>query len=320
MFKKAKLLYRIWVWEGKALAEKLRFGLVRWRLEILARDVPIINVSTPQDTKNTKQYEEYEEYEAQENRPTVTPNIAPYYDYDDFTTPNPGALTPQQLPEAFRAMKNSRVVELFIPLLTVAQDNPEALNNIIEYAKTVYEEQKDDEATSIEAEILKAILRCKNDVEGNLLLLKFIVATFNEDRDKSDQYKSQKVSGLVLRLGFKKKRSGKGGYTGFVWDTSRLRKLCNRYGFNADLYLDPEPAEALTDAVKRTVETIKTNKTINIDQPPQNVPVNAGEILIGDGLKTASSKPLLNGLAYLLSVLTEPALHASRRKSCMITV
>lgn len=119
---------------------------------------------------------------------------------------------------------NGRLIELFQPLLAVANQGYE---NIVKYAKKVYEIRQLEEETSVEAMILNALLDSEGKVEDRVILTADIAETLNKDIPKREQFKNTTVGRMMRRLGFLPKRIRKGN--GWIWNDSRVVLLRRRY-------------------------------------------------------------------------------------------
>lgn len=119
---------------------------------------------------------------------------------------------------------NGRLIELFQPLIMVANEGSE---NIVKYAKKVYEIRQLEEETSVEAMILNALLDSESKVEDRVILTKDIRETLNLDIPKKEHFKTTTVGKIMGRLGFLPKHTRRGN--GWVWNDSRVKLLKMRY-------------------------------------------------------------------------------------------
>ena len=134
----------------------------------------------------------------------------------------------QSLPQEFKDMHNDRVLEIFLPLYFVADDTVKP--TIIEYAQIVYEDHKDEESTSDEAEIVAALWNNRDQVQNGILKLKDLFNAVNAERNPAEQYKyTKQVGKIVDKLGFRKKPYGKNRQTGIIWNPEKLEHLKTRY-------------------------------------------------------------------------------------------
>jgi hypothetical protein len=119
---------------------------------------------------------------------------------------------------------NGRLIELFQPLLAVANNGYE---NIVNYAKKVYDMRQLEEEVSVEAMILNALVDSESKVEDMVILTSDIAETLNKDIPKKEQFKNTTVGKIMRRLGFLPKHTRKGN--GWIWNDSRVQLLRKRY-------------------------------------------------------------------------------------------
>jgi len=121
---------------------------------------------------------------------------------------------------------DGRFAELYSPLVTVANDGEAS---ILTYARDAFEASMDEERTSIEAQILTAILETKPYLETGKFSTTTVTEKFNEGRSEREKWVSRSVGRMLKRLGFKPKRMT-GGASGWVWEEDRIKRLVKRYG------------------------------------------------------------------------------------------
>jgi hypothetical protein len=119
---------------------------------------------------------------------------------------------------------DGRLIELFQPLLAVASHGYE---NIVNYARKVYEIRQLEEETSVEAMILNALLDSESKVEKRVILTVDVTNTLNKDISEKERFKSLSVGRIMRRLGFLPKHTRRGN--GWLWDESRVKLLSMRY-------------------------------------------------------------------------------------------
>jgi hypothetical protein len=129
----------------------------------------------------------------------------------------------QEMPTALN-FANGRLIELFQPLLAVANNGYE---NIVNYAKKVYDMRQLEEEVSVEAMILNALVDSEGKVEDMVILTSDIAETLNKDIPKKEQFKNTTVGKIMRRLGFLPKHTRKGN--GWIWNDSRVQLLRKRY-------------------------------------------------------------------------------------------
>lgn len=124
-------------------------------------------------------------------------------------------------------IKDSRVVEIFTPLLRLAEPG-EALQNIFSYAQTIYEETVEEEATSYDAQIVTAIQGTSGTLESGKFSVNEVTDYFNADKPDQEKWDSRGIGRVVKRLGFKPKRLT-GGLRGYLYDAVLVKQLLDRY-------------------------------------------------------------------------------------------
>src|SRR5208282_5063176 len=122
-----------------------------------------------------------------------------------------------------------RVGEIFLSLLAVAPTET-IRDHIIEFQSGVFEDQKEEEATGEESEVVKAILACKNLAVGKRLAIRNIVDELNLTREAEDKISPRMVGWITSRLGFRKARMGDAkGNRAIRLDGELLQRLMQMY-------------------------------------------------------------------------------------------
>ncbi len=222
-------------------AQTIRNRLLQWRFETL-----LGNTIQNQQTVNATFDDEYDEFD----------------DYDEYDAKTKATL---DIPEELRAIKNARVVEIFMPLCAVADEAEKKI--IVDYAKAVSSQQKTEENTSIESEILLAIITASDHVENGAVANEYIENAFNFERTQKEQLFGKTLTSKIAALGFERCRVGK--KRGFTWDTKKLRLLCERFGFDPENYqLKPKATSLLQSSdsseTSQSSESYKQNNRLQI--------------------------------------------------------
>jgi len=142
-----------------------------------------------------------------------------------------------------------RVGEIFYALIDVAPTD-ETRQMLLDYAQGVFEDQREEEAASLEAEVVRAVILCQDQAQGNRLPTRLIVANVNEDRDDEDRIRPQKVGWALARLGFKKDRmpDSRGTYA-IVADKELIQRLAVTYDIRpADAEKTPLSSKTCSEA------------------------------------------------------------------------
>jgi hypothetical protein len=131
------------------------------------------------------------------------------------------------VPPGFHSVKDSRIVEIFSSLFTLAVGE-EARANILSYALNVYEETMEEDATGAEAQIIAAIKRTHPNLESGKFSTKEASDYFNGDKPEPERWRTSSIGRLIKKLGFKPRRMT-GGRSGWIYDADRVDRLSERY-------------------------------------------------------------------------------------------
>jgi len=126
---------------------------------------------------------------------------------------------------------NGRFAELYAPLVYMAKFfNRE--ENIVKYARDVWDDYQNAEDTSVEAQVLLAVLDCERNGFLTGQPARFsttdVARYFNVDRDTREQWKPANVGRILVRMGFKSSRLSN-GRKGYSYDEKRINRLKERY-------------------------------------------------------------------------------------------
>lgn len=150
--------------------------------------------------------------------------------------------------------KYARVGEIFQSLLTIALDD-EILTKLAGYAQGVFQDQLEEEATSEEAEVVRAMLTCKEQAVRGRLPTNLIVDTVNAERTEEDKVSPERVGWVLKRLGFKKARMQDAkGSRGMELDTGLLDHLVKSY----DVEVTPPPKGSNTLFSQSDRQTVRS--------------------------------------------------------------
>jgi hypothetical protein len=114
---------------------------------------------------------------------------------------------------------------LFDPLLTVAPDT--AKNVIIEQAKKIEEAQKEEEETSLDSIVFKAIFKVHEETGDEKILIADIGKIVNETLAIDEMLNTITVGMVAKRLGFKK--CLKSNKRAIRWNNEIAERLTYRY-------------------------------------------------------------------------------------------
>jgi hypothetical protein len=139
---------------------------------------------------------------------------------------------PMQIDESL-TNRYLRVGEIFFPLLTIAPDNDIA-QRIADFALGIYREDIEEDATSFDAEVVKAIADAQTLAIDGKLTVASIRDQFNNGREESERIESRKLGWALKRLGFKKARlSDKSATRAIELDEGLLEHLQRAYRLSA---------------------------------------------------------------------------------------
>lgn len=108
-------------------------------------------------------------------------------------------------------IKDGRLIELFNPLLAVANDGQE---NILKYTQKTYETRQFEERATEEAEMIEILSQEGLIKERNIVFTKELAELFNANRLEKEKWKTRSIGWVMRRLGFSQRRtnSGRGWY------------------------------------------------------------------------------------------------------------
>jgi len=128
-----------------------------------------------------------------------------------------------------RIGENGRLTELFIaPLITTPKK--EVKKQLIKYGEKISRIIREEELTTIEAEVLDSIIKSKPFVERGKIPLQIILEYINENKNEKQKISPQKLGRIVKKLGFKKARmSSEDSRTTIYYDEALIMRLARRY-------------------------------------------------------------------------------------------
>jgi hypothetical protein len=132
----------------------------------------------------------------------------------------------------FLPCKHGRIAELFYALVAISP-NDEIRQKISRFAQDTFQKRLDDEKATIEAEVVKAVLACKEQVDAGKLTIQAITNEFNLGKPEKQQWKSESIGRRLKQMGFSKTRITH-GLTAIVFDESLVEYLSRRYGYTPE--------------------------------------------------------------------------------------
>jgi hypothetical protein len=141
-------------------------------------------------------------------------------------------------------IKDSRVIEIFAPLIALTIDT-DAKRNIEEYALGVYEDNLEEDATSYEAEVLSSIIETRMNLESGKFSSAQVAELFNRDKADGERWDTRGVGRTIKKLGFQPRRM-KGGKSGYVYDADQITRLSEKYDIPPPVGPSPTSLTSLT--------------------------------------------------------------------------
>ncbi|GEM_PF-6366390 len=200
------------------------------------------------------------------------------------------------LPEAYEGL-DGRVRELFANLYAVTDDEAEQ-RILLECAKNVDHYMHTVEASSVQGEVLLALLLCETRVEGGFIGTKDIRETYNQFKEQNDKLSDKKICSILEDdLGIPRDRTN--NKRGFVWDIRAISRACMRFGFKFKVseglqsYSNgEEPEEKIASDVLVTQQTQQTTSKndvkskLNVESASKTECANMDKIVVDgdDGL------------------------------------
>lgn len=125
--------------------------------------------------------------------------------------------------ELARELDSPRLAELIFPLIVSA---PSATENIVNYAKRLYQSRLSELSLSEEAEVLSAILVCHDygEIEKGKITVKDVRAVVNETLDLEERRSSSHIGRVINRLGFDRCKVH-GGYAALFWNQELIDRF-----------------------------------------------------------------------------------------------
>jgi hypothetical protein len=194
-----------------------------------------------------------------------------------------------------------RLGEIFAPLVAVAP-NQEVLNRLMDYGNGIRLERDEEDKTTFDAQVVRALVSCRPHEEDHRVAIKDIVNAFNEDLPEKDRAKSRSIGWALSRLGLRKVRMpDKAGSKGIQWDRPIIERLAVRYG------VELEPDEAAPNTPALSVRTSDSQKRVQEIEPESdhltNLTKSAGIVGVsGEPLEASDLSEMERALAKLRAI------------------
>jgi hypothetical protein len=168
----------------------------------------------------------------------LTKSADDFDDFDDFSGDTPPSL------KELADLNDGRLLELFYSLLHVANEGTE---NIVSYAKGMFEDRQSEEQTTLQFQIMEGLVKCVDFVERNKIMCKKVKEVVNEGLEEKEGFTTSYVTKILGELGFKKVHMEKG--IGIIWNERMVENRVRQYRIGG--YTPPK--------------TSKTSKTSAVD-------------------------------------------------------
>lgn len=131
--------------------------------------------------------------------------------------------------EELAKLGDGRLMELFYSLLSISNAGTKS---ILDFAKTMFTNRQNEEQTTMEFQILEALLKCQDSVNNGRLLAKKVTETLNEGLETNERFTTNYVTRILSELGFKKVHLKKG--VGVIWDKVMIEYRTKQYRIEED--------------------------------------------------------------------------------------
>jgi len=140
-----------------------------------------------------------------------------------------GRYIEEKMPEVERFIRDGRLGDAIEPLHQILKlINPKIEADFIEFFKKIESDRKEETCSSLDAEIVRALMKCHSDVKNSKILVSHVAEKFNENKAETEKMSFKSIGRILTRLGLKKSRVA-GGIHARIWDESRINRLCKKY-------------------------------------------------------------------------------------------
>ena len=164
-----------------------------------------------------------------------------------------------EAPQSLHQVKNSRIVELFAPLMRLAVDD-EGRKNIVSYAIDTYRDTQEEDSSGYDGQIINSIIKCHSQLESGKFSTRMVTTFFNEDKTEKEEWGVRSVGKTIKTLGFRPKRMT-GGAAGYIYDADLVSRLSEVYDLGVSRYTSLGSLTSLTSL--KIVEDAKDILTEN---------------------------------------------------------
>lgn len=204
----------------------------------------------------------------------------------------------------------ARVGEIFYGLVTVAPSDS-SRNELTQVAMGVFEAQKEEAATGLEAEVVKVVLSAQDKAIDNRLPVETVVNELNLGRAEGDKVRPETIGWILKRLGFTKKRmQNRVGTRAILLDGELLDRLKTTY----DVDVTETPNRAINGGLYDFVEVGSDGQKEDLEKP-SDLDVSRSNSDGSDGLTVSARVPDTSSLVGRISGFRDDILKTLRNDS-----
>jgi hypothetical protein len=167
-----------------------------------------------------------------------------------------GRYIEEKMPQVDRFMKDGRLADAIEPLHQILKlVNPKIEPDFIEYFKKMEVERLEETYDSFDAEVVRALLKCRDKIENAKVLVSDVAFAFNEGKPEQDHLNIRTIGKVLTRLKLKKTRATDGKSAKF-WEEKRVERLRQKYGLTEDTE-DNEDKNPISGVEKNILNTLE---------------------------------------------------------------
>ncbi|MEW6163093.1 MAG: hypothetical protein AB1606_07265 [Nitrospirota bacterium] len=145
-----------------------------------------------------------------------------------------GRYIEEKMPQVERFLKDGRLCDAVEPLHQIFRlVKPDIELDFIEFFKTIESERQEETYDSFDAEVVQALIKCRDKIKNGKIQVADITSAFNQGRNESDHLNIRTIGKVLTRLKLKKTRASDGKFARF-WEEKRIDRLCRKYGLTED--------------------------------------------------------------------------------------
>ena len=167
----------------------------------------------------------------------------------------------ERMPNVERCTKEGRLGDAIEPLHQILKISKLAIEpEFAQFFRKLEKERKEETFDSFDAEMVRALLECRDKVEQGKILVSYVTDSFNEGKNEPDRLSIRSIGRVLTRLGLKKTRTT-GGIHARFWDEKRIERLCKKYGLS-DVSDESDDSDVKTGEGEKLLKTIDEPKPV----------------------------------------------------------